>query len=186
MIVPSPKIKHREELETGIGKILLVEVELDELQEEVDHTIIGIDPGTAHMGIAVLYNRLVCNRTLLYEIKIKRGATMIDRLLQARNVLVIVARDCDLFSIDNKCEAVIEGSAFSRHHRQTEMAEQRATLHLWLYDNGVKDVTIKQPNSVRKQAFGYAKVYAKEVWPMFPENSAAALGCALSAVYKEK
>ena len=167
---------------TSVADISIVEFELNDLLEDIEHTVVGIDPGTTHMGIAILFNRKVCNHILLYEIEMKRGGTLHDRVIQARNILIAVAKDCDLLSMDDKCEAVIEGAAFGKPFRQVELAEQRAALHLWLYDNGVKDVTIKQPNSVRKQAFGYAKVYAKEVWPMFPENSAAALGCALSAV----
>jgi len=182
MQIPSLTIKYEYQLETEIANITVVEIKFDAVLRGVENTILGIDPGTSKMGMAVIFDPEIHDRILLYEIDMTRGKTMPERMLQARNVLLTVARDCDLLSMDDKCEAIIEGAAFGKPFRQVELAEQRTSFALWLYDNGVKDIVIKQPNSVRLQAFGSAKIYAKELWPELPQNAAAALGCALSAV----
>ena len=131
---------------------------------------IGVDPGTVHLGICVLWETQVT----LYQVTITRNDDPIQRIQDAQKVMT----DC-VHAYPYLATVCIEGASFGDKYRQVELAEQRASIALWgLHRNF--EVKIVPPNTIRKKVFGNAKVKAHEVWDNLPQDCAAALSCALS------
>src|SRR3972149_7967136 len=75
--------------------------------------------------------------------------------------------------------AVIEGAAYNAQYGQTGLAEVRFGFYLGLRHAGLA-AEIVPPASIRKRAFGSAKVQGWELWPTLNSNAADAGGCCLA------
>ena len=139
---------------------------------KIDKGYMGIDPGTACLGIAFL---LPNEQAVLYEFVIDRVLNPVSRMITAQEICQWV----DWSHFYTPDAIVIEGASFGDTHRQVELAEQRAAMALYWSKN--KQVEIVPPMSIRKQAFGSAKTKAVDVWPDFPKDAAVALSCAMCA-----
>lgn len=147
-------------------------------------TYVGFDPGTVHMGIAV-----TCSSDIyLYQVEMIRMKDTIRRILAVQHLLDILYGSLGV--CDPYMSAVIEGSAFSEHFRQTELAECRTGIALWLIGKRHKesDVNIVNPLTIRKVVFGSAKLKAHDYWDNseIPNDALAALSCLYYADELEK
>jgi Holliday junction resolvasome RuvABC endonuclease subunit len=135
---------------------------------------VGIDPGSVHMGIAVIEGYLNNPYAILYQIKMKRNDDPIERMKLAQEIM-----DQCVFWYHMPMVATIEGSAFSATYRQTELAEIRAAVALWLVSKGFP-TKIVNPGTIRKAVLGNGKLLPHEVWKDLAEvpDAAQALACA--------
>ena len=147
------------------------QVEEVELQppQDVEKMVVGIDPGTVHLGIAVSAPK---RTSLIYEVKMERDKDPVARMIKVQAILRRLLR----FLETEQFVVIIEAASFSDKFRQSEMAEQRAAVALFFNEIGA-DVRFIQPNSVTKQVFGTSKTKAGNEWPELPKNAAAALAC---------
>jgi len=74
--------------------------------------------------------------------------------------------------------AIVEGAAYHATYGQTGLAEVRFGFYLGLRHAGLA-AEIVPPASIRKRAFGSAKVMGWELWPTLNSNAADAAGCAI-------
>jgi Holliday junction resolvasome RuvABC endonuclease subunit len=151
--------------------ILDVKIELP-LPNTSEHVLMGVDPGTTHLGLAYLW-RNVCH---IYEVKIKRDNNPIARMLLTQEIM----SQCISF-FDYAPLMIIEGSSFGDQYRQVELAEVRTSAALWAIQHGIQP-SIIPPSSIRKKVFGSAKFKAAQVWTelnAYP-NGCDALACAYS------
>lgn len=136
--------------------------------------VIGVDPGTVHLGLARLHVSTGCG--YLYQVTFKdRLQDPIKRMGRSQMVLSRFFHGVYL-----EGEMVIEGASFADRYRQTELAEIRAAIALWGVNEHLK-VQFIPPNTIRKQVFGNGRTKATDYWPSlasFPD-AAAALSCAL-------
>ena len=79
--------------------------------------------------------------------------------------------------------AVIEGASYHDKYGQVGLAEVRFAAYLGLVHAGLR-ADIVPPASVRKQAFGSAKIMGFEIWPTLNHNVADAFGCAIASVLR--
>lgn len=135
---------------------------------------VGIDPGSVNMGIAVIEGNLDDPYAILYQIKMERNPDPIERIKLAYEVM----NSC-IWWFSFPMLATIEGSAFSEHYRQTELAEIRASVALWCVQKGFQ-TKIVPPLTIRKKVFGNAKVLPTEIWQDLKDTPDAcqALCCA--------
>jgi Holliday junction resolvasome RuvABC endonuclease subunit len=119
---------------------------------------VGIDPGSVHMGIAIIEGYLDNPYAILYQIKMERSTDPIERMKLAQDVM----SQC-VFYYREPMVATIEGSAFSENYRQTELAEIRAAVALWLVGKGFP-TKIVNPGTIRKAVLGNGKLKPHEVW----------------------
>lgn len=155
---------------------------IDEYRIELDypysnHIHIGIDPGTANIGVATLMPK--SDVAFVYEITMERIADPILRILSVRELLSDI-----IWTFTVPTYALIEGSAFSKGYRQTELAEFRAAAVLWCTTKGIIP-KLGNPQSIRKVVFGSAKKKAENVWPYIPGDAASALACSLYSIILE-
>ena len=138
----------------------------------------GIDPGTSHVGIAVIPYMNEKSYIDIYEITMPRWKDAVDRIINWQSVLAEMP-----LILTRNSRMVIEGAAYGTGYREAELSEIRASTVLWAYRLGMA-TKIVPPNSIRKSVFGTAKVKAHEVWEL-PEglapNALAALSCAYYA-----
>jgi len=135
---------------------------------------VGVDPGTTNMGIAVIEGYLNNPYAVLYQIKMERNDDPIERMKLAQEVM----SQC-IYYYRSPMVATIEGSAFSEHYRQTELAEIRAAVALWLVGKGFP-TKIVNPGTIRKAVLGNGKLKPHEVWTDLKDipDAAQALCCA--------
>lgn len=165
-------IKNSTEL-LPVGNSKIVEYKIDPpLSIPGTGMFIGYDPGTTHVGIAVIWKKSV----MIYEVKLTRDESAVDRILMAQSIL---SRCIYLFEYN--ALMVIEGSSFSKNFREAELAEVRASAVLWAVAHGVTP-SIIQPNSIRKRVFGNGKTKADAVWTELAPDAASALACAYYAI----
>lgn len=134
------------------------------------YTVMGIDPGTTHVGIAV-YDRGIY---FIWEASMNREPTMERRMLVMEELMAYA-----MPSGVNKL--IIEGPGYmASSYRQAELEDIRCASVLYKRTKNLQmSIQIVPPNSIRKVVFGSAKI--KNPWKEFgiPDNAAAALGCAL-------
>jgi Holliday junction resolvasome RuvABC endonuclease subunit len=159
------KILHQEKLNDSITAFAV-----ESPYPRPDVIKFGIDPGTANMGVAFVHP--ISNVTImLYQIKMKRGDTLMDRVLSAQNMLT----QCKLI-LQPSAQVIIEGAGYmASHFRQVELEDVRVAVSLWFHRMGVKNYIVP-PNTIRKQVFGHGRI--KNPWSNIPDDVAAALGCA--------
>ena len=135
---------------------------------------VGVDPGTANMGIAVIEGYLNNPYAILYQIKMERNDDPIERMKLAQEIM----NQC-IFWYHSPMVATIEGSAYSEHYRQTELAEIRAAVALWCVQKGFT-TKIVNPGTIRKAVLGNGKAKPHEVWTDLEKvpDAAQALCCA--------
>ena len=119
---------------------------------------VGCDPGSVNMGIAIIEGYLDNPYAVLYQIKMERSGDPIERMKLVQDVM----SQC-IFYYREPMIATIEGSAFSKEFRQTELAEIRAAVALWLMGKGFP-TAIVNPMTIRKKVLGSAKLKPHEVW----------------------
>lgn len=135
---------------------------------------VGIDPGSVNMGIAIIEGYLDKPYAILYQVKMERSGDPIERMKLVQEVM----SQC-VFWYHSPMVATIEGSAFSANYRQTELAEIRAAIALWLVGKGFP-TKIVNPGTIRKAVLGNGKTLPHEVWTDLAEvpDAAQALCCA--------
>lgn len=133
---------------------------------------IGIDPGTTHLGIAVIEGYLEHPYAYLFQITMERQEDAINRIKEAQNTM----SDCiNWYTPPNY--AVIEGAAYSAKFRQVELAEVRTAIALWCMNKGF-ETHIIAPNTLRKKVLGNGRLLPHVVWTGLPSDVTQALCCA--------
>jgi Holliday junction resolvasome RuvABC endonuclease subunit len=145
-------------------------IDIDIFDKMPKGLVIGIDPGTVHLGICILW----VTQVTLYQVTLIRNDDPIQRIQDVQKVIA----EC-IHAYPYTATVCIEGASFGDRYRQVELAEQRASIALWALNRSF-DVRIVPPNTIRKKVFLSAKVKAHEVWDNLPQDCAAALSCALS------
>lgn len=130
----------------------------------------GFDTGTTHVGFAIIDP---CQDTaVLHEISLNRVKDPMKRI----NAIQFILSDCEI-CFPASYDVIIEGSAFSKTYRQTELAEIRTSAALWFKRYGGRCRFIS-PMTIRKQVFGKGTLKAHDVWTGIEPNALAALACA--------
>jgi Holliday junction resolvasome RuvABC endonuclease subunit len=182
--------KQLESIEDGyfsfVKSAVRAEVELDE--EHHHDTIIGIDPGTANLGVAILYDSAL-GPSIVYKFKVDRQDTMLERIYTLNNILHHLAYKEDLFNMDVISHVIIEGASFGATHRQVELAEQRVAAALWFITRSMEyqdepKIYLVPPKKIRSVVFGNGDTLAEDEWKDLPKDGATALSCALYAMMK--
>lgn len=148
---------------------------------DVAEARVGVDPGTANMGIAILVPDMA---GLLYQIKMERDK---DPMVRLRRTHEALSRIFYYFDVPNCIQRVIiENASFGDHFRQVELAEQRAGIGLWFRDRYDCPVYFVSPTSIYKWVFGNSKTKAGNEWPQYPKDAASALAAAYFPLDKLK
>ena len=137
---------------------------------------IGCDPGTVHLGIAVV--RPNGEAVKLYQITLKRHKKALNRLLDVQQVL---GHTVGYFFFNTI--AIIEGASYGARYRQVELAEVRAAMMLWFHGYNIEP-HIVPPSTIRKSTFGHGRI--KNPWDNLPDDLAASIGCAFYKIPKEE
>jgi Holliday junction resolvasome RuvABC endonuclease subunit len=140
--------------------------------------LIGVDPGTVNLGIALLDVPTASGevyQATLHQIKFaQRAINTMGRLKAVQEVLN------ELHLPKFKKSVIIEGASYGDKYRQVELEDVRASALMW-FDKHNSVCQVVAPNTIRKNAFGSAKVKAHEYWDclkLYPD-AAAALSCAV-------
>lgn len=145
----------------------------------VESIYVGIDPGYTNAGLAVM----VLDRLFLFQMKYKPQKSIMQRL----NILqVSIATALELVDVDMKRRqsyGITEGSSYGSTYGQSSLGEARAALALAVRANVKCVMEILPPQSIRKLAYGSAKITGYTDHPDLPRDSVAALGCAIAAQY---
>jgi hypothetical protein len=137
---------------------------------------IGVDPGLK-LGLAAIVAEDVAH-TLSFYVE-REELTMAELLSIFHKVPILFGR---MPAVNIRVPVVVEGAAYNAKYGQVLLGEVRAALILGFVNAGYQSVAEIAPLSIRKRAFGDAKVKPKEdVWPDLPPDSAAALSMAISA-----
>ena len=181
MTIPKLTIlKTEDNPETYIKQRFSIELDM----EYPEDRIVGIDPGTVHLGIASIYPKNDINPNgfvSLLEMNIPRPPRTQDRI----RIIWYILNDYNLSSRIDKL--IIEGASYADRYRQIELQDIRAGGISWMmkqYRNYEADII--PPLTIRKTVFGSAKI--KNPWEEqgIPNNAAAALACALYPIMKER
>lgn len=107
-----------------------------------DVLVIGIDPGTAHLGLCFVSGQ----RMTGFEVSIPRRNDTKHRVTDVWNVLYQTSTIFGLEDFEpNNVFVGIEGAAFSKRFRQVELAEQRAAIISWFIPLGIESFYIVPP-----------------------------------------
>ena len=138
----------------------------------LDVVSIGVDPGVTNIGIAKIIPDKVKGSALvlLHHIYMEREKNPVERMMKLCMYMH------ERIYVTGGEILTIEGASYGKHYRQVELAEARAVIAMWGAKKGL-NVGIVPPNTIRKVAFGSAKV--KNPWEDIPDDCAAALGCAI-------
>jgi hypothetical protein len=137
--------------------------------------LIGVDPGTVNMGIAISFHNVV----ILAQVFFEREKDAVVRMVAVQDC---VKRVLNYILFEYPCTlsiATIEGASYGDRYRQVEMAENRIAIAQGLLNAGLDEVKIIPPLSIRKKVFGSAKLKAHDVWDNteIPNDALAALSC---------
>lgn len=133
---------------------------------------IGIDPGTTHLGIAVIEGYLDHPYAYVFQIDIERQDNPINRIREAQNSM----SECiNWYHLPNY--AVIEGASYYPPYRQVELAEIRTSIALWCLNKGFETYIIP-PKTIRKKVLGDGDKIPHEEWTGLPHDATQALVCA--------
>lgn len=149
-------------------KITRIDISID---VDTNFFYAGLDPGSSRLGIAL--------GTHLWEIEIKRDdttPTRMNHIWRLLNQLIPYAK-----------YLTIEGPSYADRYRQVELQDIRCGAACWaMNDSRNIEVLVVPPLTIRKVVFGSAKI--KNPWKEqgIPDNAAAALGCALYPIMKNK
>lgn len=133
----------------------------------------GFDPGSTHMGFA--WNIEGLQQAYVMQIDKHRTMNPIERMKEVYGIFSEMITHAHQWDVN----LTIEGASFSDKYRQVELAEIRATVAWWAMHNGVREVQIVPPLTIRKAVFGNAKLKAHDVWDNhdIPNDALAALSC---------
>lgn len=136
------------------------------------HQSIGCDPGTTHLGIAVIEGYLDNPYAYLFQVELTRDENPINRIKDTQYTM----SDCiNWYHLPNY--AVIEGASYYPPYRQVELAEVRAAIALWCMSKGFETFIIP-PKEIREKVLGSGKAIPHEVWTGLPPDATQALVCA--------
>ena len=136
----------------------------------------GFDPGTTHMGIAVLDTCSGNPECTLFQVNLERSDDPVTRVITTGKILS--------YCVNWSCfpmYACIEGASFGDRYRQVELAEVRAAAMIWCERLEYKTRVIP-PLVIRKELFGNGGIKADAVWTNVPADAANALACSYWAV----
>lgn len=146
--------------------------------------VIGIDPGDKNMGLTILPTH-ASNQVQCFEISFPSERLAIPRLVQIRLALLDIMSPILHSRAHYRMMIALEGSAYSRRYRNTELAEARIVAAEWFMDNfdlTADDFIIITPQSIRKTVFGSAKIKAETQWPQLKGDAASSLAIALAGL----
>lgn len=133
---------------------------------------IGIDPGTTHLGVAIIEGYLDNPYIYAFQIEMKRDENPINRI---RIVQDSLSECINWYHMPNY--AVIEGASYYPPYRQVELAEIRTAAALWCLGKGFETFIIP-PKTIRKKVFGSGKILPHEEWIGLPSDATQAIACA--------
>lgn len=132
-------------------------------------TVVGIDPGSRHMGITIIEKV----STVSMEVLVNQSDDPIERMEMVRKVIV------DNVPRPNHGFALVEGSSHGEVYGQTQLAEARASAMMALKVRGFV-IKVMPPSSIRKKVFGNGKTRGEDFWKkQIAPNAASSLVCAL-------
>jgi hypothetical protein len=144
--------------------------------------LIGVDPGTVNLGIAVL--DIPNGINLVYEAQLYQ-VRFAQRAINTLGRIKAVQEILDQIRIPKfQKSVIIEGASYGDKYRQVEMEDVRASAVIW-FDKHNACCQVIAPNTIRKNAFGSAKIVAHEYWKELSKypDAAAALSCAISCLF---
>jgi len=166
MCIPKINVRKIEEVDRQI----ITNIEATMADYPLDIVSIGIDPGVTNIGIAKIVPGKKETLVLLHQIHLERLDNSVERMENLDKFLY------QRIYVNGQELLTIEGASYGKHYRQVELAEARTVMAMWGVKRGMK-VQIIPPNTIRKVAFGSAKI--KNPWEDIPDDCAAALGCAI-------
>lgn len=146
--------------------------------------VIGVDPGDKNMGLTILPVH-ASNQVQCFEITLPSERLAIPRLVQIRLALLDVMSPILNSRAHYRMLVAIEGSAYSRRYRNTELAEARIVAAEWFMDNfnlTADNFIVLTPQAIRKAVFGSAKIKAENTWPQLKGDAASSLAIALAGL----
>ena len=146
-----------------------------ELPIEVQHKgmFLGFDPGTTHLGIAVIDNCSLARTPdlTLFQIELQRSDDPVTRTI---GIYKLLSHCVNWYCYP--MYACIEGASFADRYRQVELAEVRSAAMIWCDFHEFKTKVIP-PLVVRKEIFGNGRIKADQVWTNIPADAANSLAC---------
>lgn len=148
----------------------------------------GVDPGTAHFGLAAITSMGVEAWELDFSKCLPDG--VVDRLHLIYQVFGQIAE----LSIAGRnrifvqgMRAVVEGASYGDVNGQVDLAHSRAAMILALSARFQQiETTIVAPGTIRKAVLGHGHAKPQDVWAdVLPSNAANALACALYSYEQE-
>lgn len=137
---------------------------------------LGVDPGTTHLGFAVLDTCYSTQHCELFQIELERSSDPVTRMVGTGKLL---SRCVNWYC--SPSYACIEGASFGDRFRQVELAEVRTAVAIWAIDKEFITKIIP-PLTVRANVFGNGRTKAQDVWTNIPSDAANALACAYFAM----
>jgi len=147
----------------------------------ISGTFIGIDPGSANMGITVM--RSFPFSATCYEVHFDTTKDHIEKIQKVFEVTKQLICDSPELFID-PIDIVIEGASFGNAFGQVELSEARTASILAvqeLFEVIPHNIKIVAPKAIRATVFGSALLRAEELWKDLPPDAASSLCCALCA-----
>jgi Holliday junction resolvasome RuvABC endonuclease subunit len=163
---------------TSLAQLTSVTINFVTPIQGVDTMLVGVDPGTTNLGIAVL------------DIPSRDGhvfQAVLHQVKFAQRALDVLGRIKAVYEVlDGLClpkyqkTVIIEGASFGDKYRQVEMEDSRAGAATW-FDKHNAVCQVIAPMTIRKNAFGNGTVKAQEYWKELVKypDAAAALSCAI-------
>jgi hypothetical protein len=147
-------------------------------------TVIGIDPGTAKLGVTLI--SFDVKQIHLHEFTFPSERLAIPRAVRIRLALTDVFYMDPMFSfMITPFLVAVEGSSFGSVYRNTELAESRITEAMWFMDQfrvEPENCVFIPPLTIRKQVFGNGKLRAEEQWPELEPDAASSLAVAIAGL----
>jgi Holliday junction resolvasome RuvABC endonuclease subunit len=132
---------------------------------------VGIDPGSAHLGIALVAPQL--QLVELFQCEMTPTKDPIEFMTRIHQVL----SRCVNFK-EYHMHMIIEGPSYGDRFGQVKLERVRTSAVWWAINKYITPYIIS-PKSIRKQVFGNGDIKAHEIWTELPPDVAAALSCAL-------
>lgn len=140
-------------------------------------TVVGIDPGTRHFGLAILHE----DRGSAFDVTLPPSQNRIENMQKIQECIRdLLDQYWKVGLSKDKWVVYIEDASFSMPFGQVQLAEGRAAAALYFAPTCT--VTLVPPLKIRKMVFGDGKKHAEKVWPISP-NAGAALSCAVYGLF---
>lgn len=152
--------------------------------------VLGIDPGSIHMGISIIPSKHVDVNIWCCEITLPSIQDHLQSALQIQNCMDIALNFSGLDNYLTNSKLIIEGASYGEKFGQVKLAESRIAIALnYWYSSGssLSTCTYLSPPYIRKLVFGNGKIIAKKLWKdVLLPDAADSLGCALAATQNFK